>query len=68
MEHTQIERINELGRLSRERGLTAEEVAEQAALRAQYVAEFKENTRQALENVRIKRPDGTLEPLHKKKG
>ena len=68
MEHEQIERINELARLSRERELTQQEQTERAALRAQYIAEFRENTRAALESVRLQRPDGTLVPLQKKKG
>ena len=68
MEHEQIERINELARLSRQRELTAEEQTERAALRAQYIAEFRENARATLESVRVQQPDGTLRPLQKKKG
>ena len=37
MEKEQIERINELARKKKSVGLTAEELEEQAALRAQYL-------------------------------
>ena len=61
MEHEKIERINELTRLSRERELTHEELVER-----EYLDGFRQNARAVLENVRLKRPDGTLEPLKKK--
>lgn len=38
MDKTKIDRINELGRLSKERELTEEERAEQKALREEYLA------------------------------
>lgn len=66
MEHEKIERINELTRLSRERDLTHEELVEREALRREYLDGFRQNARAVLESVRLKRPDGTLEPLKKK--
>ena len=63
MEHEKIERINELTRLSRERELTHEELVEREALRREYLDGFRQNARAVLENVRLKWPDGTLEPL-----
>lgn len=45
MEKEKIDRINELGRLSRERELTEEERTEQAALRAEYIADFRRTLR-----------------------
>ena len=66
MEHEKIERINELTRLSRERELTHEELDEREALRREYLDGFRQNARAVLESVRLKRPDGTLEPLKKK--
>lgn len=66
MEHEKIERINELTCLSRERELTHEELVEREALRREYLDGFRQNARAVLENVRLKRPDGTLEPLKKK--
>ena len=66
MEHEKIERISELTRLSRERELTHEELVEREALRREYLEGFRQNMQAVLENVRLKRPDGSLEPLQKK--
>ncbi len=66
MEHEKIERISELTRISRERELTHEELMEREALRREYLNGFRQNMQAVLESVRIKRPDGTLEPLQKK--
>ena len=41
MEKTKIDRINELGRLSKERELTDAEKAEQKALRDEYISEYR---------------------------
>ena len=41
MEKEKIDRINELGRLSKQRELSEEERAEQAQLRAEYIAEVR---------------------------
>lgn len=45
MEKNKIDRINELARLAKERELTDEEKAEQQALRAEYLAEFRRSLR-----------------------
>lgn len=45
MDKVKIDRINELARLAKERELTQEEKAEQAALRAEYLAEFRRSLR-----------------------
>ncbi|MDD3213074.1 MAG: DUF896 domain-containing protein [Eubacteriales bacterium] len=66
MEHEKILRINELARLSRERALTDAEKAEQAALRQEYIAGFRANMEQVLQNVSICDEDGTVRPLRKK--
>ena len=66
MDKKQIERINELARKKKAEGLTEAELAEQAALRQQYLAEWRENTRAMLDGIIIQRPDGTTEPLRKK--
>ena len=66
MEHALIERINELARKSRSEGLTAEEKAEQQALRSQYLKEFRQGMEAMLEGVRLQRPDGRIKPLQKK--
>ena len=41
MEKAKIDRINELGRLMKQRELTEAEKAEQTALRAEYIAEVR---------------------------
>ena len=68
MEHAKIERINELARKKKTEGLTPAEVEEQAALRREYLQEFRKGMEAMLEGVVLKRPDGTLEPLKKKNG
>ena len=45
MEKIKVERINELARLAKERELTESEKSEQAALRAEYIAEFRATLR-----------------------
>ncbi len=45
MDKKQIERINELAMLARKRPLTEDELAEQAALREQYIKEFRAKLR-----------------------
>ena len=66
MEHEKIERINVLSRKQRSEGLTDEEKQEQAALRQEYLREFRSGMEAMLEGVIIKRPDGSLEPLKKR--
>ena len=53
MDQKKIERINELAKKSRESVLTEEEKAEQAELRAEYIASVKANFRAQLDNVKI---------------
>lgn len=45
MEKSKIDRINELGRLAKERELTADELAERQALREEYLAFFRKGLR-----------------------
>ena len=67
MDPKKIERINELARKKRTVGLTEGEVQEQAELRREYLDGFRANMQAVLDNVRIQRPDGTLEKLEKKR-
>ena len=61
-----IRRISELAKKSRTpEGLTEEEKAEQAGLRAEYVAAMKQSLRSQLDSTVIVRPDGTRQPLKK---
>ena len=66
MDKKQIDRINELARKKKAEGLTEAEATEQAALRQQYINEWRENMRAMLDGVVIQRPDGTQEKLPKK--
>ena len=45
MEKAKIDRINELGRIAKERELTEEEKAERQALREEYIAYFRAEIR-----------------------
>ncbi|MBN1776782.1 MAG: DUF896 domain-containing protein [Clostridiales bacterium] len=63
MDKKKIDRINELARLKKERGLTVEEQGEQAALRREYIDEFKQNVHLTLRQVRIQNEDGTRSEL-----
>ena len=66
MDKAQIERINELARKKKAEGLTAEEIEEQAQLRAQYLREFRANMEETLKMVRVEQEDGSYKPLVKK--
>lgn len=66
MEKTKIERINELARKKKQAGLTDEETAEQAMLRAEYLKEFRENMKAMLDNIVIQEKDGTRHALREK--
>ena len=67
MEHEKIERINELARKKKTVGLTQAEVAEQAALRREYIDAFRLNVEEVLKNTVIQHPDGSKTPLQKKR-
>ncbi len=62
-----LDRINELARLKKERELTEEELAEQAALRKEYIAEWRRSTIDLLENTYVVDEKGNKTPLAKKK-
>ena len=63
MEKVNIDRINELAHIAKERPLTAEETAERAELRRKYLENFRAAFRQQLDNTVIQREDGSREPL-----
>ena len=66
MTEEKIRRISELAKKSRTpEGLTEKEKAEQAGLRAEYVAAMKQSLRSQLDSTVIVRPDGTRQPLKK---
>ncbi len=66
MDKEKIEKINALYKKQKEQGLNEQEKETQAALRREYINEFKENLRSQLDNTYIKREDGRLEKLKKK--
>lgn len=63
MEKEKIERINELAKKKKTVGLTAEETAEQLALREEYVRDFRAQFGKVLENTVIQYPDGSRTAL-----
>ena len=66
MEKSRIDRINELAKLAKERELTAAELDERAALRREYIEDFRRATIQVLDNTYIQTPDGVKHPLPRK--
>ena len=68
MDQIKIDRINALAHKSKTpEGLTDKEKQEQAALRAEYIAEFRASFALQLDHTVIQRPDGTKEKLKKSK-
>lgn len=66
MEKAKIDRINELAHIAKERELTQQETEERAALRKEYIEEFRRATIDVLEHTYIQTPDGKKHPLPKK--
>ena len=66
MEKEKLNRINELAKKSKETELTEAEKQEQAALRQEYIAEWRRSTEQLLENVYIDDGSGTPQKLKRK--
>lgn len=63
MEQKKIDRINELARKSKTVGLTEEEMAEQAALRREYVAAVKASLTAQLDNTYVVDSNGNKRKL-----
>ena len=66
MDKKKIERINELARKKKAGSLSEGEIAEQAELRHEYLAEFRENMKAILDSTVIQEPDGTRQSLKQK--
>lgn len=66
MEKEKLDRINFLAKKSKEEGLTPEEKSEQAALREEYLKEFRASFSGILDNTYIQYPDGTKKKIEKK--
>lgn len=66
MEQKKIDRINELARKKKAEGLTPEELEEQAALRAEYIAGFRASLTAQLDNTVVVDPDGNRTKVTRK--
>ncbi len=66
MEKAKIDRINELARKKKAGGLTEAEAAEQAELRHEYLAEYRENMKAILDGIVIQEEDGSRHQLTQK--
>ena len=62
-----VKRINELAKKSKEEGLSEEEKAEQAELRKQYIAKFRQGMENTLSNVYIMDEKGNKKKVERKK-
>jgi uncharacterized protein YnzC (UPF0291/DUF896 family) len=62
-----LERINFLSKKSRNEGLSEAEKEEQAKLRQQYIAEFRQGMENTMNNVYIVDKDGNKTKVQKKK-
>ena len=66
MDKEKMDGFSELTRLSRERELTEDEKTERAALRAEYLKDWRESTINVLENTYIVDEKGNKRKLGKK--
>ena len=57
-EDLNIDRINELAKKKKKKGLTEEEAKEQSKLRKQYLDSFRKGFKQQLENTKVIDPEG----------
>lgn len=68
MEKAKIDRINQLAaKVKRGEQLTPTELEERAALRTEYIREFRASMTGILDNTVIVRPDGTREQVSNRK-
>lgn len=67
MEQKDIDRINELARLAKERELTEEEKEERGKLRRAYIDAVKASLEGHLDNTWLQKPDGSRVKLEKRK-
>lgn len=58
-----LKKINELAQKKREQGLSQEEQKLQKELYKEYLAQFRSNFKQQLNNVDVKLPNGKVVPL-----
>lgn len=67
MVQEKINRINELAHKSKKEGLMTEELAEQKALREEYIAEYRANLKAQLDNTYVVGTDGVKRKLKRDK-
>lgn len=67
MEKEKVERINFLSKKSKTEGLTDAEREEQAALRQEYIRDFRASFSGILDNTVIQYPDGSREKVNERK-
>lgn len=53
-----LQRVNELAKKKKEKGLTEKEAKEQSKLRKAYLDSFREKFKQQIENTRVIDPEG----------
>lgn len=68
MTDEKIARINALAKKAKAEGLTDAEKEEQKALRAEYIAGFRNSLKAQLDNTVVINPDGTSYKLSQKEG
>ena len=68
MTDEKIARINALAKKAKAEGLTDAEKEEQKALRAEYIASFRNSLKAQLDNTVVINPDGSSYRLHQKEG
>lgn len=68
MEQQKIARINALAKKAKAEGLTDAEKQEQQALRQEYIAEYRANLKNQLDNTIVLEPNGTAHKLRSKRG
>lgn len=66
MEQKKIDRINYLSRKSKSQALSSQELSEQKLLREEYIAAFRQNLTQQLDNTYIVDEDGQKRKLQKR--
>lgn len=66
MTDEKIARINALAKKAKAEGLTDAEKEEQKALRAEYIAGFRNSLKAKLDNTVVINPDGSSYRLHQK--